>query len=365
MASIIKDKNDNYQVRYYATLKDGSRKQLQKKFERRSDAKRFASEIEAADHAGTYVEADRQSFSKWLDAWLAIHGHKLQPNTLESYQCNAKKAKEYFLNKRVQSITPSAIDGFYAHLLKTYSATTVQRVHALLRRAYQDALRDGLVPRNPFDLVERPKAQKYKSTPPTQQALAALLAGVEGTPYYLPIYIAASAGLRLSEVMGLYWDDINLDTQMLSVRRVQVTTKEGLVIKPPKTEKSARDLQMPDKLVQVLRAAKKAQLENQLRLGRAYHRSPFVCVYNDGLQVSRYVVSSRVPATLQAAGYPRARFHDLRHANVTMMLKAGLPIQIVSARSGHSTTSTTVNIYGHVIAGMDEMAAQEINKMIP
>ena len=189
--------------------------------------------------------------------------------------------------------------------------------------------------------------------------LAALFASLEGKPLYMPVYmpvlLAASTGLRRSEVLGLRWSDINMDKATLAVAQVVELVGWEVTLKEPKTDYSRRTLILPAQLVEQLKAHRKAQAEHCLKLGCS--RFDLVFPTWDGKLLNPNNFSKQFADAAAAARLPHITFHGLRHTHLTHLLRSGVPVHVVSARAGHSNPTVTLNVYAHLLPGQQEDAA--------
>ena len=279
-------------------------------------------------------------------------------------------------------IKPSHIDKFYALLAapehplssKSLSQSRVQRHHALLHRAFSFAMRDRLIKVNPCDLVERPRSSRQSPEIPSQTAVQARLDALANKASYLPCAIALITGMRQSEVLGLKWDAVNLETDKLKVCCVRqqpgrkrladvqlnaytriVPFMPGCIERDCTKSKKNRTISIPPELTALLKAARSQQKANRLRFGPRYILTDYVCTYEDGLPMSAN--------TLAKAMNGVCRYHDLRHINALQLLKAGHSVATVADRLGHTTPVTTLNFYAHSLEDQDKAAAQTMSSV--
>ena len=144
---------------------------------------------------------------------------------------------------------------------------------------------------------------------------------------------------------------MDLDARTLTVRRALQRYDGEYRLVEPKTARSRRTVGLPAQIVETLRRHKTRQLEDRLRAGPAWGGDKWGLVFcrEDGEPLSSAVVTHRFQETLRAAGLPRQRFHDLRHAAASFMLAESVPLRVVMEVLGHSEIGTTANIYGHIM----------------
>ena len=173
-----------------------------------------------------------------------------------------------------------------------------------------------------------------------------------------------ASGLRRGEVAALRWTDIDLDQAVLSIRRSRVSVAWQVHESQPKTRSSRRVVSLDDRMVAVLRAHRRRQLEERLAWGSAWIDSGFVFVRENGEPLHPETITSMFAALVEKAGVPKIRLHDLRHTSASLALAAGIHPKIVSERLGHSSVSITLDLYSHVAPGLQAEAAEKLGRVI-
>ncbi len=323
---------------------------------------------------GDYVEPSRQTLAAFLEEYLAAARTTLRPATWEGYRASlAAYVTPTLGDVPLQGVTPSALTALYAELLAhgranrpgPLSARTVRMTHSIIRKALGEAVRWGYLARNPADLATPPRQQLQEMHTWSADQLRAFLEHVEGDRYY-PIYLlAATTGLRRGELLGLRWQDLDLDGGRVSITQTLGTIANRMVFSPPKTASSRRSVTLDKRTVAALRAHRKTSLAERLAFGAGYPDTDLVFVDGEGLPVhprrfSAYYFQQHV----KAAGLPKIRFHDLRHTHATLALQAGLHPKVVSERLGHSSIAVTMDRYSHVMPAMEAEAAEKIAQVL-
>jgi integrase len=225
------------------------------------------------------------------------------------------------------------------------------------------AVRWGYLPRNPADTdaVDKPKAPRHEIRPPEPAELARLIdTAQEAGDRLAPVWmLAAYSGARQGELLGLPWSDVDLDRGTLTIRRslLRVT---GTVPQfgEPKSDTSRRTISLPAVAVAALRAHKARQARERLAAAEWADYGLVFCSQVGTPLMWRNVIRDFKKA-LKRAGLPETiRFHDLRHAHATLMLRAGVPLKVASGRLGHSSIGVTADLYQHVASDMDVDAAE-------
>ncbi len=234
----------------------------------------------------------------------------------------------------------------------------------MLKKAFGDAVRLGVLARNPAQHVELPRVeQKEMKTWSTEQARE-FIGFIRGDRLEALWILMLTSGMRRGELIGLKWADIDLDAGRLAVRRARVAVGYQVVWSSPKTVKSARVIALDTATCDVLRAHRARQDDEKVLVGDGYHDEDILFAKPDGSPLHPDYVSQRFGRLVRKAGLTMIRPHDTRHTAATLLLEAGIPVKVVSERLGHSTTSITADLYQHVAPHMQEEAANKLGAML-
>ena len=189
---------------------------------------------------------------------------------------------------------------------------------------------------------------------------AAVLMAAEQTRIHVPVLLAATTGMRRGEILALRWRDIDWASGSVSVVQSLEKVKAELNFKVPKTERSRRTISLPLITIDALKRHRARQAEERLRAGEAYASHDLVCCRALGEPLDPDYVTHAFGKLAARLKLP-VRFHDLRHSHITHLLAAGVHPKIASERAGHASVSITLDVYSHVIPGMQEDAAKRID----
>jgi integrase len=170
--------------------------------------------------------------------------------------------------------------------------------------------------------------------------------------------------MRRGEVLGLRWSDVDLDTARLSVRQAVIIVAYEMQVSDVKTNMGRRTIDLCDRTIEVLKEWRERQDEERNLLGDEYEDNDFVFASQDGSAVNPDFFSQCFDRLLAKAPLPRIRLHDLRHTHATILLKAGVPVKVVSERLGHANAAFTITVYQHVMPGMQADAATLFSDLI-
>jgi integrase len=363
----------SYRIRYDAGEgPDGKR--IQKSVTVRGTKKEAEAELRRllTDAAGgTVVNAGKLTVGTFLQRWLKDYASvNVAPKTYERYAEIINAHLEPALGRvLLTKLQPIQIQAYYTTAVESgrrdgkggLSKQTVLHHHRVLREALRQGVRWQLLVRNPVDAVEPPRPDRTEQNIVDQAGVTRLLTEAQGTRLHVPVLLAATTGLRLGEVLGLRWDDIDLATGTLTVRQALEQTKEGIRFKQPKTHRSARPIALPAFVIDELRRHKGRQADLRLLMGAAWQDYRLVACQENGEPWKTKVISKAFEHLATRAGCPEIRFHDLRHTHASFLLGNQVPLNVVQQRLGHARALTTLDIYGHVLPGAQEEAARKVD----
>ena len=322
---------------------------------------------------GSYVEPSKTTLSMFLDRWLEQIEANVAPRTLERYREIAKKNLVPLLGQiALTKLRPDQISAAYAKALKSgrrdgaggLSPRTVHHMHRILKQALSIAVRWRMLTRNPVDSVDPPKVERRKMTALDVTETVRLLAHFRGTRMFTSVLLAVMCGLRRGEITALRWGSVDLDRKQLSVVESAEQTAKGIRLKETKSGR-ARTVALPAIVVDELRRARIAQAEELLKVGVRLTDQTHVVAQIDGqLLQPNSLTHEFVRLSGKASDLPRIRFHDLRHTHATHLLASGVHPKVAQERLGHSSIGITLDLYSHVLPGMQEDAAAKVDAAI-
>ena len=226
------------------------------------------------------------------------------------------------------------------------SPLTRRYIHVILRSALARAVEQQVLARNPADALKNrlPKVERHEMTILTVEQSGHLLDSLRHMHIYWPVLLALTTGMRRGEILALHWKNVELDRGTLRVRVVESLeqTKAGIRFKAPKTDR-ARAITLPAFAVDELRRSLVCRRED------GEPKQPGSLTHEFAHLISRI------------KDVPRVRFHDLRHSHATQLLADGVHPKIAQERLGHSTITTTMDLYSHVSDTMQSDAATRLD----
>ena len=236
-------------------------------------------------------------------------------------------------------------------------------MHRILKQALARAVRWQLIPRNPADAVDPPKVERKDLSTYDLAGTAQVIEALRGTRMLVPTVMAVLCGLRRGEIAALRWRNVDLDGGAVAVVESAEQTAAGVRYKEPKTGKG-RKVSLSATVIEELKAWRVAQAEEMLRLGLPPDGDTFVVTQVDGRPLQPRSITHEWVRLCAAKGLPRIRFHDLRHAHATHLLGAGVHPKVASERLGHSKVGITLDLYSHVMPGMQDEAACRVDEAL-
>lgn len=297
-------------------------------------------------------------FSDYLYKWLQIAKSNIQITTYSNYKRRVKRIADYFREKQIRlcDLKPKDIQDFYTYLLQNgKSVQECHHCHTVLHRALEVAYRSDYILTNPADKVERPKSPKYKAKFYTAEQMMTFFEKLAGDPYEYIYKLAAIYGMRRSEVGGLRWSAINFDNNTVTldhaVVQCEVEGKRVVIAKDKmKNQSSMRTLPLLPFVKDMLLNLKQSQNERAAKYGQYYNQQyrDYVCVDEVGKLIRPDTLTTHFKAFLVRNNLPVIRLHELRHSCASILIASRVSMKAVQEWLGHSTYSTTADIYSHL-----------------
>lgn len=338
---------------------------------------------------GMVIEGKSLKFSEFTEIWKRDYGSKeLAPSTYKRY-CRMLETRllPYFGHFYVNKIKPTDIMQFYDLLskdtqlvrkkdnngsktLKPLSGKTILEHHRLLRAMLHKAVYWQVIVSNPAERVQPPKAKKPKRKYYDDDQCKILLENLEQLDeeqikYKTAIILTVFTGVRLGELMGLEWNDIDFRNGIVSINRSsQYLADTGVFTKVPKTESSIREVAIPDFVISLLEEYKLWYDEQKSLYGELWIDSNRLFVQADGKPMHPSTISKWFVKFIGQIGLPVINFHGLRHTNATLLIAQNIDVAVVAARLGHAQITTTFNFYVHPIIAHNKKAGFALENLL-
>jgi integrase len=315
---------------------------------------------------GILATGPQQKVGDFLNRWLEEVQHpKIEDSTYVTYRTYLDVHVLPALGHiQLQKLTPQHVQSFYTRLPKEGLAlSTVKNIHSLLHGALDNAVRWNLVSRNVCDIVSPPSSEKHEARFLTPDEARRLLEAVKGHRLEALITLALATGMRRGELLGLRWQDIDLEKHRLQVRRSMRRLGRGYGVKASggKTPKSRRLIVLPNFVVKVLIQHRELQVAARQLKGDAWEENGLVFPNGYGRFLDQGQLHVMFHKVLKKAGLPDIRFHELRHSAASFLLSMGVHPKVVQEIPGHSTISMTLDTYSHVLPSMQQEAMDKMD----
>lgn len=320
---------------------------------------------------------DKITVGEYAHLWLfKFKYNQLKPASFSRYE---DIVRLYIKNSQISNIKLKdlrAIDlqNYYNILSKKENITPniIHNTNKILKAILSQAVKEGFILRNYCDLVNLPKLTKQtKINYLTREEQEKFLNACKGHRFETLFYLALYTGMRIGEILGLTWDNIDFENNIIhvkqSLRYADVVEEDGtkttkILLQTPKTLSSVRDIPIPLKLTQLLKDYKKTYNKNKIAFtGTISSYNNFVFVTNNFTPLNQSNLRKDFISLLNKSMIPKIKFHGLRHTYATRLFEEGVPIKTVQVLMGHSNINTTMNIYTHVTSNMKIDAAKKLN----
>lgn len=338
---------------------------------------------------GLVIDGKSLKFSEFTEIWKRDYGSKeLAPSTYKRY-CRMLETRllPYFGHFYINKIKPTDIMKFYDLLekdtqlvrkkgnngsktKKPLSGKTILEHHRLLRAMLHKAVYWQLIVANPAERVQPPKARKPKRRSYDDEQTKILLENLEllsseDTKYKVAIILTVFTGVRLGELMGLEWQDVDFKNGIISINRSsQYLADMGVFTKVPKTESSIREIAIPEFIVSLLEEYKLWYEEQKSIYSELWTDSDRLFVQADGKPMHPSTISKWFVKYVGQIGLPVINFHGLRHTNASLLVAQNIDIAVISARLGHAQISTTLDFYVHPLLSHNRKAGYALENLL-
>ncbi len=355
-----------YRYRYYAGLKPDGKKdyKVTPTYPSAKEADTEWAKIKVQLDQGTYVRAGKETMAEYEERWLRTKESQIKEGTYRQYSWLVKNhIIPRFGHIQLSKLRPDHIQAVYADLERenTISPQSIGHLHRVLSQTLKNAVQWGLIAKNPAELAKPPKVDRHEFHVWTEDELESFLSvAEERTRHYMVFLLGAATGMRLGEILGLKWSDVDLESGIIQVRRSGSKKKSTST----KTSSSRRSVEMSSYLVEKLQYHYQQQQTEIEIQGIRWKKNNLVVPTSVGTQVLQGNIRGLMERLIERAGVSRCRFHDLRHLHATLLLLKGVHPKIVQERLGHSSIQVTLDRYSHVVPGLQKQAANEIDAIL-
>lgn len=314
---------------------------------------------------GTYQEPSKMTVAAWLDVWMAEYNNHTAAASVKTYNSHIKNHIKPGLGAlKLQKLSIPDVQRFCNDLCqrkeKPLASKTVNVIHGVLHKALDQAAELGYIRVNPSDRTKLPRIVKPEIKPLDDNDIKSLLAAIEENRFRNIFITALFTGMRESEVVGLTWDCVDYEQGTIRVYRQLQKVENEYTFVPLKNNKPR--LVTPAALVlSTIQDQQLHQKKQRLKAGSAWDNSRnLIFTDESGRYITGNAVYKEYKKLATALGFPKSRFHDLRHTYAVNALRSGDDIKTVQENLGHHTAAFTLDTYAHVT---DQMKRDSANRM--
>ena len=345
---IIGKNGMTYQVVWYKIdLATGKTVRKYQTFHSEIDAEKFLAYVKKNVRRDGLLIYDKRSLGEFMDDYLNLREKEggLALTTIAGYRDDVKnRLKPYIGGIRVPDLSPRHIRQWFGQMQEDgLSAKSIQNVYRLLHCAYEYAIENDIVEKNPCK-PKPPTVKKKHMDAYTEEEIKDILAKAKDTDVYLMLIILFNTGLRRGEIAALRWSDIDLDKKTMFIRRNRVIANGKVYEKDPKSESGKREIPLADALVQVLKEARDKDIEafDEDRASTGY-----VIHLPDGTPYKPDSISQKWDRFSKSNGIRYLNLHSIRHTVASQMIHKNVNCKAVQAIMGHADIKVTLDTYAH------------------
>ncbi|WP_327301725.1 site-specific integrase [Streptomyces goshikiensis] len=376
--TVYQRKDGRWEAAGYVLASGNTRKRIRVYGTTRKEALAKLTEKIATSNRGVPVPSAQGSVAVYLTYWLeAVAVHQLRENTHTRYTaCVRQHLIPGLGKKKLAKLTAKDVRTWLNQLRTTcqccargidtrrdqprccaagtccskrLSPLTLAYIHSVLKSGLEHAVREEEIPRNVARNVRTGTPRPRRFEPLTADEACQLLTATRGHRLHALFELALHTGLRKGELLGLCWDDLNLDTGTAAIRRtLQRTNTGGLTVLPTKTRASERRIALPTRCLQSLKRHREQQQHEREVAGTAWQHNGHVFTTAQGSPIDPTNLTRSFTTLLRKAGLRRIRFHDLRHSTATLLLEQGIELVVIKELLGHAHIGVTATVYAHV-----------------
>lgn len=341
--------------------------------------------------SGMYIENTNITFGAWLDEWLEVYAKpSVKLSTYGSYEGYIRnhikpeigKVKlsvlradtlQKFINQKLTNGRCDKVKDAETNKLVTrkggLSEKTIKNMYNMIHSALKQAYRNGLVNQNVSELITLPKQKRNEMCVLTVDEQRALQTAVQGERLGIGILLSLFTGIRLGELLGLKFEDIDLDAKIITIRRTlnrlkvfdNPDKKTDIVIGEPKTNKAKRVIPLQDFLIPLLKAHKAEIIKERFKASNLYKNDGFVICNEFGGYIEPRTYQDFFKKMLKKAEIKNTNFHTLRHTFATRALENGFDVKVLADILGHADASTTLNKYAHALPDHKKTSMEKLS----
>lgn len=350
--------------RYYVKVTSNGKPKT-KYFDDLAEAERWNDEIRAQLKQGKSLDAATVTVKDYFELWISRLDAILKPRTISSYQSNHKCHILPVIGKmHMADVTPSDCQRVLSGMRDSHKASTIDKVRRVTKLMFAAAVEEGIIAKSPVtksvrtpkDATGKPKRNhRVFCLAPEEERV--FVDAAKSTNFYYQYMLALYTGLRVSELIGLKWEDVDLDNGTIYIQR-SLSYNKGWLFASTKTEDGTRSFPLSQKARQILTELREGP--SNVRTDTPKEFQDLVFLNRKGLPTQAGTYDANLKSLCRKAGISHISMHCLRHMFATHAVDAGIEYKVLSVIMGHKNIQTTLNLYVHAT---DEKQRIEINKI--
>lgn len=303
---------------------------------------------------------------EWLPYWLEnVIKPRRKRTTFAKYEVHVRLYLVPMLGaKKLDALSVADVRRFLVRLEQQTTAATAKESHKVLRSALSAACREELIARNVVSLVEPPQVEQRDLSPWSLDETLDFLAAARTDPLYAAFVIAIALGFRRGEIIGLRWQDVDLEQRVIRVRKQRQRVHGEVYDDDPKGRRRKQSLPLPAMCVAPLRWQRMRQAAMRERAGEQWTETDYVFTTRTGRPVEPRNLYRSFTRVAGSAGLRVIRLHDARHGCATLLTAAGVAPRVVMEILGHSQIAVTMNVYTHVVQDTQREAVSHMDRLL-
>jgi len=325
-----------------------------------------------------YCVDENIRFADFAENWLEINKANFAPMTYTRYKNLLIRINQAIGHLKIGKIQPMHLKNFYKDLGDVVSEKTKQKLsqqsikhyHRCISAILATATKEQIIPRNVASRAYMDSPKVEKKEPPhmdTEQAqkFVELLMNDKDIRVKTSLSLLIYSGIRNGELCGLEWSDIDFKNYIITIRRTSQYCKGyGVITKEPKNATSKRTIKLSQEVFKILFAYKLWYRQQKILNGDRWVNSDRLFIQEDGKAIQPATINRWLNTFIESNNLPKLTPHSMRHTFCTLLIANGVDIRTVSAKAGHSRTSTTLDIYTHAVKAADELASQVLDDIL-
>jgi len=369
--TIRQRKDGTWEARYTLGRDPGTGKQLQKSVygKTQKEVLNKLQRVLTDVTDGTYIAPSKTTVEQWANIWHENYLGPVKPYTVTKYRSILDvHIIPHFGKTKLNALSAPMIQRFYRKCIEEgLSPKTVTLINGVFHKCLDKAIKLQYIKINPCDACELPRIKKPDLKPLHDEQVGLFLEAIKGNPLEVLFKFALFTGMRISEIIGLQWQCINLETGVVRVNKQfhrDPSNRTEFCFESLKNDKE-RIVTLPRSIIEMMKEHKKNQSVQRLKAGELWQNENNLIFTNDfGKHLYPNAIDRNVKKVFTDIGVPQMRFHDLRHSYATLALQNGDDLKTVSEALGHSSVAITADVYASVSQRMRQDSADRMEKYI-